>query len=127
MRELAQPVPGVLPVELNYRIDAALFGWRELAWIALRPGVDLELAPVHVVERADDGAIRPGLNLLVEQRLFLPYQMPRLGVVDELLKLPRRYRTLFLEDVGSDIVGGGHSFEVSRSGVGGSDAFPGRV
>src|SRR5688572_19681013 len=61
-----------------------------------------------VVERPDNRAVCPCLDPVIEEGNSLPREMPRLAVVNELLKLPRGHGSMLLQDVRRYIVRRGH-------------------
>src|SRR5436305_5780689 len=87
VRQIAEPLGGPVAVVSQDSVDALPLLVTELFRVALLPGINLELAPVFVVESRYHRTVRPGLDPILEQRLVVPDERPGLGVVDQFLQL----------------------------------------
>src|SRR5215475_15688916 len=106
--QLAEPRGALVPVVVEDGSHRLLLRGRECLRIPARPAVDHELAAVLPVELADDRPVRPRLDPRVEQPLLVPDQVPRVGVISQLLELHRRHRAPLVKDVRGNVMHSRH-------------------
>src|SRR4051794_3506143 len=108
MRELTQPLRTLVSVELENGINRLTLHLRQILRIALRPRFHVEQTAVNRIQVRYYRTIHPRFDTVAEKRFFVPHQRPGLRVVRELLQLHRRCLTELPQDVGCDVMCGGH-------------------
>jgi len=107
VRQLAQIMRRLVTIVFNNRIHCVLLGPSEVVWVSDRV-LDFEVPLVMVIERPDNGAVCPCLDLVLEYRSIVPNKRLCLTVIDELLQLDRSHLPLLLQDISSNVMNGRH-------------------
>lgn len=113
MRLFAQRPAAPLSVLIENHANRLSLRLGEPRRVALRPLLHREPASMFFVKLGNHRPVCPCLDGLFEQGLTVPYEMPRLRVVDELLELPGVHRSLLLKDVLRYVVSRWHMPSIS--------------
>ncbi|OWK20721.1 hypothetical protein AJ88_26075 [Mesorhizobium amorphae CCBAU 01583] len=83
---------------IEYHIDTLAF--RSAEMVGITPyGIYSKKPGMPVIEFANDWAICPSLYTRIKKRLIVPYEVPSLRIIGQLLQLPSRHSAAFPKDI----------------------------
>ncbi len=120
MSEITKVSARLVTVEVQDGIDCFDSGLVQRIGISLDiPCPQMQPPPMQLVKVRTNRAISPSLQILGEKLPFIPNERPRLAVIHQFLKLPRRHASIgncrceCVQDVGSNIPYRSHDLHLS--------------